>query len=178
MTRDPIRSPLLLLLATCLLLPLATAPVEAEEAPVAMTVEELRRQVIQLNRDLFVLEEDLLFPASTQFAVFLSVDAGEFLSLDSVKLQVGNQVVASHLYTERQVDALQRGGMQRLYMGNLRTGTHEVTVFVEGIGPQGRPYKKAATTELEKGTGTATLEVRIRDRSRDYEPAVELVAWE
>lgn len=178
MTLTRVRSLFLLALTASLALVAATPPAQADEAPVAMTVEELRRQVIQLNRDLFVLEEDLLFPASTQFAVFLTVDAGEFLSLDSVKLQVGSQVVASHLYTERQVDALQRGGMQRLYMGNLRTGSHEVTVFVEGIGPQGRAYKKAASTELEKGTGTATLEVRIRDRSRDYEPVVELVAWE
>ncbi|WP_339798843.1 AraC family transcriptional regulator [uncultured Marinobacter sp.] len=165
---------------TLLLLALAiTLPAQADDdQPVAQSVEDLRRQVIQLNRDLFVLEEDLLFPASTQFAVFLSVDAGEFLRIDSVKLKVGNTIVASHLYTDRQVDALQRGGMQRLYMGNLRTGTHEVTVFVEGIGPENRAYKKAATRQLEKGTDTATLEVRISDRSADYQPVVELVEWE
>lgn len=159
--------------------PLAQAQeIESEAESVAMSVEELRKQVIQLNRDLFVLEEDLLFPASTQFAVFLSVETGEFLSLDAVKLKVGDEVVASHLYTARQVDALRRGGMQRLHMGNLKTGEHEVTVFVDGIGPENRPYRKAATYQLDKGTGTATLEVRILDRSADYQPAVELVEWD
>ncbi|MFC4257962.1 AraC family transcriptional regulator [Marinobacter lacisalsi] len=173
------RLPLWAALLVLACVPLSQAQETTDEPDsVAMSVEELRKQVIELNRDLFVLEEDLLFPASTQFAVFLSVETGEFLSLDAVKLKVDDEVVASHLYTVRQVDALRRGGMQRLHMGNLKTGEHEVTVFVDGIGPENRPYRKAATYQLDKGTGTATLEVRIRDRSADYQPAVELVEWE
>ncbi|MDI9245741.1 AraC family transcriptional regulator [Marinobacter sp. CHS3-4] len=151
---------------------------DGDEGSVALSVEELKKQVIRLNRDLFILEEDLLFPASTQFAVFLSLDTGEFLKLDAVKLKLDDDTVASHLYTERQVKALQRGGMQRLYMGNLKTGSHQVTVFVEGIGPDNRAYKQAATLEFEKGTGTAALEIRIRDRSSDYQPEVAIVEWE
>lgn len=149
-----------------------------QSQPVALSVEELKKKVIQLNRDLFILEEDLLFPANTQFAVFLSMDTGQFLKLDSVKLKVNNDVVAAHLYTERQLKALERGGMQRLYMGNLKTGEHEVTVFVEGIGPDQRAYKKASTLMLEKGTDLKAVEVRIKDRSSDYQPDVSIVEWE
>ncbi|MDO6440626.1 MULTISPECIES: AraC family transcriptional regulator [unclassified Marinobacter] len=145
---------------------------------VAERVEDLKKKVIGLNRDLFILEEDLLFPASTQFAVFLSVDAGEFLKLDAVKLKVNGDIVASHLYTDRQVSALERGGMQRLFIGNLKTGTHEVTAFVEGIGPDNRAYKQAASLAFEKGTDTAALEIRIQDRSSDYQPMVSIVEWE
>ena len=150
----------------------------ADDKAVAETVEDLKKQVINLNRDLFILEEDLLFPASTQVAVFLSVDAGEFLKLDSVKLKVDGDVVAAYLYTDRQVQALERGGMQRLYVGNLKTGNHEVTAFVEGIGPDNRAYKQAATLEFEKETGTAALEIRVQDRSSDYQPQVSIVEWE
>lgn len=171
----------------CFLIALLLSPVQvlAQEADaqdasgsVALSVEELKKKVIRLNRDLFILEEDLLFPASTQFAVFLSLDTGEFLKLDAVKLKLNDDTVASHLYTERQLKALQRGGMQRLHIGNLKTGSHEVTVFVEGIGPDNRAYKQAATMEFEKGTGTAALEVRIRDRSSNYQPEVAIVEWE
>lgn len=170
-------------LALAFWLPVAAAqdngePAAEDDGAVALSVEELKKQVIRLNRDLFILEEDLLFPASTQFAVFLSLDTGEFLKLDAVKLKVDDETVAAHLYTERQVKALQRGGMQRLHIGNLRTGEHEVTVFVEGIGPDNRAYKQAATYGFEKGTGTAVLEVRIRDRSSDYQPEVAIVEWE
>ena len=102
------------------LLLLGSAPLIAQESEsgdggsVALSVEELKKQVIRLNRDLFILEEDLLFPASTQFAVFLSLDTGEFLKLDAVKLKLDDDTVASHLYTERQLKALQRGGMQEV----------------------------------------------------------------
>ncbi|WP_231871942.1 MULTISPECIES: AraC family transcriptional regulator [unclassified Oleiphilus] len=146
--------------------------------PVALSVEELKKQVIKLNRDLFILEEDLLFPANTQFVVFLSLDTGQFLKLDSVKLKVNGEVIAAHLYTERQLKALSRGGMQRLHMGNLKTGEHEVTVFVEGVGPDDRVYKKAATLILEKGTERKAIEVRIKDRSNDYQPDVSIIEWE
>lgn len=175
----------LLLSVALLILPggmmpaLAQEEVQAnDEESVALSIEELKKQVIGLNRDLFILEEDLLFPASTQFAVFLSLDTGKFLKLDSVKLKVNDDTVAAHLYTERQVKALQRGGMQRLHIGNLKTGSHEVTVFVEGIGPDNRPYKQAATLGFDKGTDTAALEVRIRDRSSNYQPEVAIVEWE
>lgn len=157
---------------------LAQSGDNADDKSVAQSVESLKKQVIRLNRDLFILEEDLLFPASTQFAVFVSVDTGQFLKLDAVKLKVDGDVVASYLYTERQVQALERGGMQRLYVGNLKTGNHEVTAFVEGIGPDNRAYKQAATLDFEKGTGTAALEIRVQDRSSDYQPTVSIVAWD
>lgn len=170
------------LLAALMLLTGAVLAAEPDAAndsrAVAERVEDLKKKVIRLNRDLFILEEDLLFPASTQFAVFLSVDAGQFLKLDAVKLKVNGEIVASHLYTERQVTALERGGMQRLYMGNLKTGTHEVTAFVEGMGPDNRTYKQAATLAFDKGTETAALEIRIQDRSSDYQPVVSIVEWE
>src|SRR5690554_173050 len=170
------------LLAALMLLTGAALAAESDAADdsraVAERVEDLKKKVIRLNRDLFILEEDLLFPASTQFAVFLSVDAGQFLKLDAVKLKVNGEIVASHLYTERQVTALERGGMQRLYMGNLKTGTHEVTAFVEGLGPDNRAYKQAATLAFDKGTETAALEIRIQDRSSDYQPVVSIVEWE
>jgi hypothetical protein len=174
----------LFLKASLIVFALSSSHGFAEEAkiddsqPVALSVEELKKKVIELNRDLFILEEDLLFPANTQFAVFLSLDTGQFLKLDNVKLKVNNDVVASHLYTERQLKALARGGMQRLYMGNLKTGAHEVTVFVEGIGPDQRAYKKAATLMLEKGTDLKAIEIRIQDRSSDYQPDLSIVEWE
>lgn len=158
--------------------PAAETDLTQAEQPVALTVEELKKKVIQLNRDLFILEEDLLFPANTQFTVYLSLDTGKFLKLDSVKLKVNDEVVTAHLYTERQLKALSRGGMQRLYMGNLKTGEHEIVAIVEGIGPDQREYKKASQLTIEKDTELKAMEIRIRDESADYQPSVELVEWE
>jgi len=152
---------------------------KAEEAmTVALSVEQLKKKVIELNRDLFILEEDLLFPANTQFAVFVSLDTGQFLQLDSMKLKVDGEIVAAHLYTERQIKSLQRGGMQRLYIGNLKTGEHEITAFVDGIGPDNQAYKQAATTKIIKETDIKSLEIKIKDQASNFEPSIEIVEWD
>jgi hypothetical protein len=41
-------------------------------------VQTLKKEVLDLNRDLFLLEEELLFPANSQVAFFISMDVGEY----------------------------------------------------------------------------------------------------
>lgn len=151
---------------------------QVPEQEVSLSVEELKKQVIKLNRDLFILEEDLLFPANTQFVVYLSLATGKFFALDSVTLKVDNEIVASHLYTERQLEALKRGGMQRLHIGNLKTGNHEITAILHGIGPNQEDYKLAATSQIEKNSELKALEIRIQDQSNNYQPSVHVVEWD
>jgi hypothetical protein len=150
---------------------------QAPEEQVSLSVEELKKQVIKLNRDLFILEEDLLFPANTQLVVYLSFSTGKFLNLDSITLKVDDEVVAAHLYTEKQLLALKRGGMQRLFLGNLKTGEHEVTAILYGIGPNKEEYKLAASKKIDKGTELKALEIRIEDQSETYQPRVSVVEW-
>src|SRR5690606_35254019 len=88
------------------------------ESALSQEVEDLKQAALELNRDLLILEEELLFPSNTQLVVFLSLDVGEYFRLDAVKLTVDDKLVASHLYTPTQNDALSRGGIQRLYIGN------------------------------------------------------------
>jgi len=141
-------------------------------------VQGLRREVVDLNRELFMLEEELLFPANTQVAVFLSMDVGTFFALDSVQLKVGGKEVANHLYTAREVDALLRGGVQRLWLGNLKVGRHEVIAIFTGKGPHERDYRRGATLSLEKGVGARYVELRISDSARKLQPEFIVKEWE
>jgi hypothetical protein len=155
----------------------------AAEAPVERSsldaeVQSLRRDVVDLNRDLFMLEEDLLFPASTQVAVFISMDVGTFFALDSVQLKVDDKEVANYLYTEREQDALKRGGVQRLWLGNMKAGEHEVTAFFTGRGPHARDYKRGTTLKVEKGVGAKYLELRISDKASQLQPEFVVKVWE
>jgi len=140
-------------------------------------VQELKQDVLDLNRDLFVLEEELLFPASTQVAVFLSVDVGTFFALDSVELKLDNKVVTNYLYTDRENAALHRGGVQRLYLGNLRTGKHELIAIFVGKGTHDRDYRRGATVNFEKGTEPKFIELRIRDKEKKLQPEFEVKIW-
>ncbi len=150
---------------------------DTETLPIAEQIQLLKKTAIDLNRDLFILEEDLLFPANTQITVFLSVDVGTFFELDAVELLIDDEIVTSYLYTKRQREALNKGGLQRLYIGNLKTGQHEITAFFTGKGPKDEDHKRAATLVFEKGTDAKPLELQIRDSSQKYQAAFNIVEW-
>ena len=160
--------------------PATDAP--AEPAPdtkgLDQEVQGLKKDVVDLNRDLFVLEEELLFPANTQVAVFLSMDVGDFFALDSVELKIDQKEVINYLYTPREVEALLRGGVHRLYLGNLKVGKHELVAFFSGKGPNDRDYKRGASLSFEKGIGAKYLELKINDRQRKQQPEFEIKDWE
>ena len=141
-------------------------------------IQDLKKDVIDLNRDLFVLEEELLFPANTQVAVFVSMDVGDFFALDSVSLKIDNREVVNYLYTPREVAALIKGGAQRLYVGNLKAGGHELVVLFNGKGPNERYYRRGANLRFEKGVGAKYLEVKITDHARAQQPEFEIRDWE
>jgi hypothetical protein len=140
-------------------------------------VESLKESVLTLNRDLLILEEELLYPASSQVAVYVSMDLGTYFALDAIKLEIDNKLVASELYTDKQTKALFRGGVQRLYLGNLKTGEHEISAFFTGRGPQ-QDYKRGAKIVITKDQEPVVLELRIVDSSAQLQPVFEIKQWQ
>jgi hypothetical protein len=134
--------------------------------------------VLDLNRELFLLEEEVLFPSNTQVAVFVSMDVGEYFALDSVQLTIDGKDVDSYLYTEREVQALLRGGVHRLYLGNLKVGEHELVAIFTGRGPNGRNYRRGADMRFEKTIGAKFLELKISDRESKSQPDFIVTEWE
>ena len=162
--------------------PAATSTAAAAPSPAAAGLDERVQQaksdVIKLNRDLLVLEEELLFPASTQVALFVSMDVGKLFELDSVQIKLDDKLVSNHLYTPLEVEALHRGGVQRLYLGNLKSGTHEIVAFFTGKGPHERDYKRGATIKFDKGTGAGYVELRIKDSLGKLQPEFDVKVWQ
>jgi len=142
------------------------------------TVQDLKKDVVDLNKELFVLEEELLFPANTQVAVFVSMDIGEFFALDSLTLKIDNKEVANYMYTPREAEALLKGGVHRVYLGNLKVGEHQLVALFEGKGPNERDYKRGANLKFEKGVGAKYLELKITDRQRKGQPEFAIKDWE
>jgi len=142
------------------------------------TVQDLKKDVVDLNKELFVLEEELLFPANTQVAVFVSMDIGEFFALDSLTLKIDNKEVANYMYTPREAEALLKGGVHRVYLGNLKVGEHQLVAFFAGKGPNNLDYKRGANLKFEKGVGAKYLELKITDRQRKAQPEFAIKDWE
>jgi hypothetical protein len=162
----------------------ATPPPPAPDAPppelktLDQEVQGLKKDVVDLNKDLFVLQEELLFPANTQVALYISMDVGTFFALDSVTVKIDNKEVKNYLYTAREADALLKGGVQQIYLGNLKVGKHELVAFFTGKGPVERGYKRGATINFDKGVGAKYLELKITDRVPKHQPEFMIKDWE
>ena len=148
-----------------------------EVRKISKDIQALKQEVIVLNKDLKLMEETLLFPSSTKFSVFVSVSSGKFFTLESVKLKLDGVLVSTHVYSDKQRQALIRGGIQKLHVTNLNSGKHKATVFFTGVGPNGRDYKRAIDLDFEKGEGSGYMELVISDDGSIQEPVFQIKQW-
>lgn len=146
--------------------------------PLHDQVQSLKKTVLELNRDLYLLEEELLFPSSTQLTVFVSTETANLFELDSVSLELDGKEVANYLYTEKQSSALKKGGIHRLFVGHLKTGTHQLVATFRGAGPKQRDYRRIAEHTFDKDTEAKFIEVSIVGQSEDLQPEFKVREWQ
>lgn len=143
--------------------------------PLDKRVEALKQRALELDRDLSRLEEELLFAGDTQVAVFVSLADGEGLVLDSMRLLIDGSVRAGHLYEAGQVDALRRGGVQRLYLGQLRPGPHKLTASFIAHRTGGKEYRDERNVVINKGEGAKYVELKVTGGAS---PRLNIAEWE
>ncbi len=140
-------------------------------------VQRLKQDVLELNRDLFLLEEELLYPSNTQVSIFIAMDVGTFFDLDSIQLKIDDKIVSNYLYTKREVGALHRGGVHRIYTGNLKSGEHELVALLVGKGPKERDYRRGANLKFTKSLGPKYIELKIFDDRGAHQPEFVFKEW-
>ncbi len=113
-------------------------------------VQEIKSDVLSIAADLNVLEERLLYPSNTHVAIFIDIADGEEFRLDSVQIQVDGNLVAHHIYSFKELEALQKGGVQRIYTGNIPTGEHKIEVAVAGKHGSGKDFSSADSFLVSK----------------------------
>ena len=132
-------------------------------------VQEIKSDVLAIAAELNQLEEKLLFPSNTQLAVFISMGADEDFRLDAVEIQLNGKPVAHHIYTFKELDALRRGGVQRIYTGNIRTGAHDLQVTMAGKIHKGGAFNKTERFAVNKGAGPKIVELSLTDEGITFE---------
>ena len=95
-------------------------------------VQEIKSDVLSIAAEMNQLEEKLLYPSGTQVAIFVSLAKGDSMRLDAVRLQIDGRLVAHHIYSAKELEALRKGGVQRIYIGNVATGDHQLEVIMDG----------------------------------------------
>ena len=103
-------------------------------------VQEIKSDVLSISQELSRLEEKLLYPSGTQVAIFIALAKGDQMRLDAVRLQIDGQLVAHHIYSSKELGALRKGGVQRIYVGNVATGEHQLEVLVDGKREDGADF--------------------------------------
>ena len=113
-------------------------------------VQEIKTDVLTIGRDLALLEERLLYPSDTQLAVFLEMSAQSDFRLDAVRIEIDGSAVAHHIYSFKELEALENGGVQQVYTGNVTTGSHQMLVAVNGKLPNGKDFSSSETFSFSK----------------------------
>ena len=139
-------------------------------------VQEIKSDVLSIAAELNLLEERLLFPSNTQLAIFVAFGEGESFRLDAVRLEINGQLAAHHIYSFKELEALQKGGVQRIYMGNLPTGPHDLDVSVLGKLQSGKDFELAESFTFHKGIDPSLLGVTVAGPDAG-EAAIQLQDW-
>lgn len=113
-------------------------------------VQEVKSDVLSISAELSQLEEKLLYPSDTHFAVFVQLAKGDALRLDSIDVKVDGAPAAHYIYSFKELEALQKGGVQRLYTGNIASGEHQLEVTVSGKRANGEDYSRSQTVAFTK----------------------------
>lgn len=140
-------------------------------------LQVLKREVLEINQELVLLEEELLYPPKERILVFVSMDEDVSFGMDEVKLEFNGEVVRNHRYTPRQVDALRRGGVHRVHTGTLPTGKHRIVASFVGTTPVSGDYHREMAVGFIKGFRPKYVEFRIVQQNRKKQPEIIVNEW-
>ncbi|MEJ2553615.1 MAG: hypothetical protein P8079_06290 [Gammaproteobacteria bacterium] len=151
----------LLLCVAVSLFPVAAEQVTKEQVKgLDEQVQDIKKDVLGISSELSLLEEKLLFPSNTQISIFVSLADGVNFEPDAIKLKLDDKNVADHIYSFKEVNALKRGGVQRVYTGNVQTGEHKMQVSVIGKSG-GNKESDTGAHSVTKGVGPQFVEIRL-----------------
>jgi hypothetical protein len=132
-------------------------------------VQEIKSDVLSIAQELNRLEEKLLFPSGTQVAVFVALAPSDPMRLDAVRLSIDGQLVAHSIYSFKELEALRKGGVQRLYVGNVTAGEHQIEVLVEGKVEGGADFSRTEHFGFKKDVKPALLGLKLAQASVAFE---------
>jgi len=139
-------------------------------------VQEIKSDALSIAQELNQLEEKLLYPSGTQVAIFVALSKGDLMRLDAVRIQIDGQLVAHHIYSFKELEALRKGGVQRVYIGNIATGEHKLEVLVDGKLEGGADFNRTERFTFRKEVKPKMVELTLAGPSSGNTP-IALGEW-
>ena len=126
-------------------------------------IQNLKTEALDIVAELNLLEEQLLYPAETRVTASLALSNNRDARLGAVEVRIDGDLAAQHAYSAAEQVALQKGGVQTLFTGNVTAGTHELDVRVTGKYADGGSFETTGRHTFTKGVGAETLALAIDD---------------
>src|SRR6476469_9261785 len=139
----------------------AATPDQRQMRDLDEQVQQTKSDVLSIAAELNQLEEKLLYPSGTQVAIFVALAKGDELRLDAVRLQIDGQLVAHYIYSAKELEALRKGGVQRIYVGNVPTGDHKLNVLVDGKLKSGGDFNRTDHVTFRKEVKPKLVELTV-----------------
>ena len=93
-----------------------------------------------------------------------------------MQIQIDGQLVAHYIYSFKELEALRKGGVQRIYAGNVPTGAHQLDVSVAGKLDGGADYSHTEHFSFNKGVEPKLLGLTVSGPGSGRGP-IELGNW-
>lgn len=139
-------------------------------------VQDVKSDVLSIAAELNQLEEKLLYPSETQVAIFVALAKGDTMRLDAVRLQIDGKLVVHYIYSAKELEALRKGGVQRIYVGNVATGDHQLEVLVDGKLEGGADFSRTEHFSFRKEVKPKLVELTMSGPSSGN-TAIALSEW-
>ena len=139
-------------------------------------VQEVKSDVLNIASELNNLEERLLYPSNTQISVFVEIAAGEEFRLDAVQVMINGELATHHIYSFKELEALQKGGVQRIYTGNIPTGDHQIGVTINGKLENGNDFSESGSFSFSKGVQPKALGITLAQPGFGSDP-IQVGDW-
>lgn len=150
---------------------------ESTESSLPADLQSLKQDVLQLNQELSRLEKELMFP-STEVALLISIDVGSSVRLIDVNLSIDGKNVGYHFYSDQEFSALSKGGIHRMYSGNLPSGKHDLKIVVTGYDGNGKDYQKTLTQPFIKGADRKIIELHAAEDATRKQHEFQFKEWD
>jgi len=134
-------------------------------------VQEIKSDVLGIASELSNLEERLLYPSNTQLSVFVALAENDDFRLDSVKIEINGELATHYIYSFKELEALQKGGVQRIYTGNMMTGQHQLNVTITGKLESGKDFNESDSFMFSKGIEPKALGLTLSG------PGIQVGNW-
>ena len=139
--------------------------------------EQIKKEIIKINQELYKFQEELLYPSNTQLAIFLSYSDKTAFVLDSIEINLDGKLVSSSLYRDTEIDALKKGGIQRIYLGSLSDGKHKLSMQFHGQGQSERYFRRKKILNFTKEEKARYIQLIVSDNNVSGEPIFKVKQW-